>query len=126
MRLLVKSHDLYTYPDAMIVCGKPEFARARTDTIVNPVVIVEVLSPSTRDYDRGQKFEHYRAVPALADYVLIHQDRIFIEYYHRERDGRWILTEISDVDGELALQAVDIRVPLREIYDRVDWFAEHA
>lgn len=125
MRLLVKSHDLYTYPDAMIVCGKPEFARARNDTIVNPLVIVEVLSPSTQDYDRGQKFELYRAIPTLADYVLVHQDRVFIEYYHRERDGRWILTEITGVDAKLALQAVEISIPVRELYDRVDWLIEN-
>lgn len=125
MRLLVKSHDLYTYPDAMIVCGKPEFARACNDTIVNPTVIVEVLSPSAQDYDRGQKFELYRAIPTLADYVLVHQDRVFVEYYHRQRDGRWILTEVTGVDAELALQAVEVSIPLREIYHRVDWFTEN-
>ena len=126
MRLLVKAHNLYTYPDAMIVCGKLEFARSRNDTIVNPSVIVEVLSPSTQDYDRGQKFELYRAIPTLADYVLVHQDRIYVEYYHRQRDGRWLLTEIGDIASELVLQGVEISIPLREIYDRVDWLAEDA
>ena len=78
MKILVKQNGLYTYPDAMLVCGKPEFAADRRDIITNPVLIVEVLSDSTQSYDRGDKFALYRAIPSFAHYLLIHQDRPLI------------------------------------------------
>ena len=123
MRVQVKAHGLFTYPDAMIICGQPEFWNNRNDTVTNPILIVEVLSESTKDYDRGQKFEFYRTIPTLRDYVLIHQDRVHIEYYHKLEDGRWLLTEIGDPEALLILETVDLTLPVRSIYERVDWLA---
>jgi Uma2 family endonuclease len=123
MRLLVTENGLYTYPDAMIVCGGPEFPPDRNDTVTNPSVIVEVLSPSTQDYDRGQKFESYRSIPTLRDYILIHQDRVYIEHYQRLEAGRWLLTELNDVDSTLVLDSLGVSLSLHRNYQRVDWSA---
>jgi len=124
MRLQVKANGLYTYPDVMVVCGKPEFATGRNDTITNPILIVEVLSPSTKNYDRGQKFMLYRAIETLLDYVLVDQDRPHVEYFHRLDDGRWILTEFDTMDASLQLEALQLEIPLSRIYQKVDWQTE--
>ena len=123
MRLLVAASGLYTYPDGLVVCGGPHFAPGRDDTITNPVLICEVLSPSTQDYDRGRKFEMVRTIPTLRDYVLPHQDRAFIEYYHKHEDGRWILSELASVDATLVLHSIGLDLALRDIYAGVDWLA---
>ena len=123
MRLLVKANGLYTYPDAMVVCGRPELAPGRTDTLTNPVVIVEVLSKATADYDRGGKFELYRALPTLRDYVMIHQDRVYIEYQHKQADGRWVLTELTQADEILTIASIQLDILVRMIYERMDWLA---
>ncbi len=123
MRLLVKASGLYTYPDAMVVCGKPELVQGRTDTVTNPIVIVEVLSKSTKDYDRGEKFEFYRAIPTLQDYIVIHQDRVYIEYHHKQSDGAWLLTEITDLDASFTVESIQLALSVRLIYERVDWLA---
>lgn len=123
MRLVVNANGLYTYPDAMVICGSPEFAQGRNDTVTNPTVIVEVLSPSTQDYDRGGKFELYRTIPTLRDYVVVHQDRIYIEYQHKQVDGRWVLTEITDIEASLTIESIQLDIAVRLIYERVDWLA---
>ncbi len=124
MRLQVKANGLYTYPDAMVVCGKPEFAAGRNDTITNPILIVEVLSPSTKNYDRGQKFMLYRDIETLVDYVLVDQDRPHVEYFHRLDDGRWLLTEFNTTDATLQLEALQLELPITRIYQKVDWQTE--
>jgi Uma2 family endonuclease len=123
MRLMVKAHNLYTYPDTMVICGSIEFAKDRNDTVTNPTLIVEVLSPSTQDYDRGQKFEFYRALASLKDYLIIHQDQIYIEYYHKLADRQWVLTEFSDIEATLTIQSLNFEIPIRRLYERVDWLS---
>jgi Uma2 family endonuclease len=121
MRVRVEAHQLYTYPDAAVVCGKARFAPRRSDTITNPTLIIEVLSPSTQDYDRGQKFEFYRSLPSLRDYLLIHQDSAHVEYFHKEAENRWVLTELKGVDASLTLRSIELTLPLAQIYERVEW-----
>ena len=121
MRVLVKKNGLYTYPDVMVVCGRLEFVEGREDTMTNPVVIVEVLSKSTQDYDRGGKFQLYRAIDSLRDYVLIDQARVHIEYFHKLEDGRWLLTEFNEIEAMLKLESVDVEIPLSRVYQRVEW-----
>jgi Uma2 family endonuclease len=123
MRLMVEAHDLYTYPDAMLVCGKPKFLPGRTDTVLNPLLLVEVLSKSTQNYDRGQKFEFYRSITTFAEYLLVDQDRIYLEHYHRLALGSWQLTEYREIDAAVKLQTVDLTIPVRQLYEQVDWFA---
>jgi Uma2 family endonuclease len=121
MRLLVEKNGLYTYPDVMVICGQLEFVEGRTDTLTNPIAIVEVLSQSTEGYDRGAKFELYRALETLQDYVLIDQAKVHVEYFHKMKDGRWVLTEFNELEAILRLEAVAVEIPLSRIYQRVEW-----
>src|SRR5271157_364012 len=91
MRVRVSKTGLYTYPDLVALCGKPELLDARQDTLLNPNLIVEVLSPSTEAYDRGQKFAHYRAIESLSEYLLVSSDRVQVDLFTRQPDGRWLL-----------------------------------
>lgn len=120
-RLYIKKNGLYTYPDVMAVCGRIEFDSRDKDSITNPVLIVEVLSPSTANYDRGGKFELYRDIPTFAEYVLIHQDKIHIEHHLRDDRGRWLLTEYKESQAELPFESVGLSIPLARVYERVDW-----
>lgn len=121
LRLRVSATGLYTYPDVMVVCGPPEFADDRRDTVVNPVVIIEVLSDSTKNYDRGEKFRHYRGLKTLTEYVLVDQDSIHIEHFVRQSDGRWVMTEIDSPDAFLQLSSIECTVPLADVYDKVEF-----
>ncbi len=121
MRLLVKQSGLYTYPDVMVVCGQPEFVAGRADTLRNPVLIVEVLSKSTENYDRGKKFEFYRAIPTLQHYLLIDQNRVYLEYFQKLEDGRWVLAEFHDPEETLIIEALDFEIAISRIYHKVDW-----
>jgi len=123
MKVLVEAHRLYTYPDAMLVCGKPQFQSGRTDTIVNPLLLVEVLSRSTESYDRGKKFDFYRSIPTFEHYILIEQDQIHVEYYQRLADGRWILIVLKDRYDALRMPVIQFEIPLHNLYVKVDWLA---
>ena len=120
MRVLVEAHGLYTYPNVIVVCGGVTLVENRNDTVTNPRVIVEVLSPSIQDYDRGEKFGFYRAIPTLQEYVLIHQNKPHIEH-HDKQDRGWLLTDLESLEDTLTLQAIDVEIPLHRIYARVDW-----
>ncbi len=124
MRVKISATRMYTYPDIVAVCEELRFEDGRRDTLVNPTVIVEVLSPSSEAYDRGEKFAHYRRLDSLMDYVLVAQDKVRVEHYTRQGDG-WLLTEINDLDGVLRLGSIDCSVRLRDIYDKVE-FEENA
>jgi Uma2 family endonuclease len=118
MRVRVNRTGLYTYPDVVVACGEILFEDDQVDTLLNPVVVIEVLSPSTEAYDRGEKFAHYRRLDSLREYVLVAQDRVRVERYVRQGE-QWILSELSALDDVLALAAIDCQVGLREIYERV-------
>jgi len=121
LRILVTATGLYTYPDASVVCGALMFDDERRDTVLNPTVLVEVLSASTEAYDRGKKFNHYRRIESLREYVLVSQDEPKIEHYLCCDDGSWKLTEAAGLEGTLHLPSLGIDVPLREVYDRADF-----
>lgn len=118
-RVAVPDSDLYTYPDVTVVCGEPEYDAGDPDTLVNPTLIAEVLSPSTEAWDRGGKFAHYRRLPSLREYLLVSQDRPRVERYLREGE-EWLRTEFSPLDAVLTLISVPAQVPLAEIYARVN------
>lgn len=122
MKILVKQNGLYSYPDAMLVCGKPEFMTERKDIITNPLLIVEVLSDSTQSYDRGDKFALYRGIPTFAHYLLIHQDRPLIEYHQKTEHG-WLLTESAGIETTLRLDALALQLPFVDLYAGVDWLS---
>jgi Uma2 family endonuclease len=111
--------DLFTYPDVVVVCSEPEFIDGQFDTLLNPTMIVEVLSTSTEAYDRGIKSSRYRSISSLSEYVLAAQDGIHIEHFLRQSADRWLLEEFSDLGQMLELPSIGCRLPLAEIYDRV-------
>ena len=119
MRVKVSRTGMYAYPDVVALCEPPELEDAFEDTLLNPAVIVEVLSESTERYDRGEKFAHYRKIDSLREYILVAQDRIRIEQYVR-RGEHWVLSEISDPEGSLRIETLGCEVALRDIYDRVE------
>lgn len=121
MRVKVSPTGLYTYPDVVGLCGEPEFEDAQVDTLLNPTFAIEVLSPSTESYDRGEKFAHYRRVASLQEYVLVAQERMQVERYARTEPGAdsWTFTALSEPGERLELSALGCAVPLREIYERV-------
>ncbi len=119
MRVKVSATGLYTYPDVAALCGEPQFEDEQMDTLLNPSVIIEILSPSTEAYDRGDKFAHYRRLPSLMEYVLIAQDKVRVEHYIRQ-DKSWVLTELDRLDDRLGLVSIQCEIPLRDIYTKVD------
>jgi Uma2 family endonuclease len=120
MRVRVSATGVYTYPDVVVVCGERHFDDTRKDTLLNPTLIVEVLSESTEAYDRGDKFAHYLRLESLQEYVMIAQDKARVERYLRQ-EGDWRFTVIDDLDGTLSLASVGCELPLREICDLVDF-----
>lgn len=117
MKVKVSATGLYTYPDILIVCGKPEFPDAEsTDVLLNPAVIVEVLSPATEKYDRGAKFRQYQQLASLKEYVLVAQDEAVCERFVRQPDNSWLLTTVTGIEGRLALASVEATIPLTDIY----------
>ena len=120
MRVKVSPTGLYTYPDLVVVCGKEQFEDTQLDTLLNPTLIIEVLSDSTEAYDRGRKFEHYRHLDSLIEYVLIAQHRPHVESYRRQPDHQWLLTECHGLEGTLRLQSIDCDLALAEVYDKVE------
>ena len=116
MRVQVGEGRRYTYPDVSAVCGEPRFMDGTLDTLTNPVLIVEVLSPSTEAYDRGEKFLHYRGIESLEEYVLVAQDRVLVERFVRAGEF-WTLSTLSDPDAALEFTSVGCEIPLREIYE---------
>ena len=122
MRVKVAATGMYTYPDIVTVCGEPQFEDAQVDTLLNPTVIVEVLSQSTEAYDRGEKFAHYRRLDSLREYVLVSQDKVRIERYERDTD-QWVLSEVSDPHDTLHLSAIGCSIELAAIYEKVDFTA---
>ena len=115
LRVKVSATGLYTYPDLVIVCGEPQFEDQVQDTLLNPRVIVEVLSDSTEKYDRGTKFGHYRQLASLQEYVLVAQDRALVERFVRQADDTWVLTAFSDLTGTFDFGSVAAAIPLAEI-----------
>jgi Uma2 family endonuclease len=111
--------DLFTYPDVVVVCGEPKFADSELDTLLNPTLIFEVLSPSTEAYNRGIKSERYRAIPSLSEYVLVAQNRAHVEHYVRQASARWLLEELSEIERTLELPSTGCRLPLAEVYEKV-------
>ena len=119
MRLKVSETGLFTYPDVMVVCGEREFVDARSDTLQNPDLIVEVLSDSTESYDRGKKFEHYRRLSSLEEYILISCHRRKIEKYYRTQYRKWIYSETESESETILLESVPCELRLWEVYHKV-------
>jgi len=116
LRVAIPQADTYAYPDIVAVCGDPDLDEEHFDMLYNPVSIIEVLSSSTGDYDRGEKFARYRRLDTLQDYVLVSQDAVYVEHFARQSGDGWLLREIRDLDAALELNALQATVALRDMY----------
>jgi Uma2 family endonuclease len=120
MRVRVSATGLYTYPDVVVVCGDPQFLDERRDTLLNPSLLIEVLSPSTEAYDRGRKSEHYRSIESLREYLLVASDHVHAELFTRQPDGRWLFASANRLEDSLDLQSLGYRLALADLYASID------
>jgi Uma2 family endonuclease len=121
LRLWIPEVNHGVYPDVMVIAGSPVLNGDRTDEILNPTLIAEVLSPSTSSYDRGDKFAAYRTIPSLCEYLLIEQSTSLVEHYWKTDDHRWHLEEIRDLEASVTLQHLPATLPLAKLYRRVNF-----
>lgn len=119
LRVKVSPVGLYTYPDVVALCGEPQFDDAHRDTLLNPTIVIEVLSPSTEAYDRGDKSAHYRQLASLEEYLLVSQEKVHVEHYMRRPDQHWLLSEAAGMKDAIELPSVQCVLALSEIYDKV-------
>jgi len=121
MRVHIPKTGLFTYPDVLVVCGKPQFLPDENlDTLTNPILIIEILSPSTEGYDRGAKFDNYRSLESLREYLLVSQDAKKVIRYTKQTDGSWILMDFIGDKTEIELVSIECRLTMDDIYDKVD------
>ena len=118
MRVRAIPRDTYFYPDVVVVCGEPEFEDDVFDTLLNPILIVEVLSPSTEAYDRGEKFTRYKHIASLQEYLLVSQDKVSVEH-HRRHGTQWVLSHYRAIEDVLRLPSIGCELPLHDIYARI-------
>lgn len=124
MRVFVPATGLYTYPDIVVVCGEPQFQDKEFDTLLNPTLIIEVLSPSTESYDRGKKFAHYRSIETLAQYLLVSQDEPRIDNYLKQESGLWLFSDSRTLNERVELPSIDCVLDIREVYDKINFQTE--
>ncbi|MEB3273722.1 MAG: Uma2 family endonuclease [Prochlorothrix sp.] len=123
LRLSIPTHNRYTYPDILVIQGSPQFLDNRTDTILNPTLILEVLSKSTQDYDRGDKFLFYRSIPSLQEYILVDQYKIHLEQFSKLDDRNWNYCPYGPDESVLSLTTLGLELPIAEIYEDVTFEA---
>ena len=121
MRVKVTATGLYTYPDVVVVCGEPKFEDTFVDTLLNPTLLVEVLSQSTERYDRIAKSSYYRTLDSLSEHLLVAQDEVRLEQYVKQTDGRWVLFEYSALENVVELSSISCSLALRDVYDKVSF-----
>ncbi len=119
LKIHIEANSLFTYPDLSIVCGKIETLENHKDIVTNPSVIVEVLSPSTQDYDRGGKFKLYRDIPSLKEYILISSTEMLVEKYDRQDDGSWILYEYKNENVNFLITTIEMEIDVKTVYHSV-------
>lgn len=120
VRLWIPERRIFTYPDVMVVQGDPTYFENRKDTILNPMLIIEVLSPSTQSYDKEGKFAAYRTMPTFEEYVLVSQSQIYGERFVKTGDKTWLFQEYSQEDQQIVLESVEIALDFKDIYHKVD------
>lgn len=122
MKVRAETRGMFAYPDLTVVCGEPQFHDEKRDVLLNPKVIIEVLSPSTHRYDQTKQFFRYRKeLPSLTDYILIYQDAPFIEHHEKQPDGRWVHNAFDGIDDTMRIPSIGCGISLREVYDRVEF-----
>jgi Uma2 family endonuclease len=117
LRIHIPENTLYTYPDISIICGEIVFAKTDADTAILPTLLIEILSPSTKDYDRGGKFRLYRDIPTLKEYIVIDSESISVEAHRINPQGNWELKDYNSIDDILIISIINVSLPLKEIYE---------
>lgn len=125
VKLWIQRYRIYTYPDVMVISGKPIYEGNGTTQVTNPSIIVEVLSNSTQNYDRTNKFRFYRSIPELQEYIMIDQYEYLVEQFTKNANGQWVLTEYESVDAVLSLQSIDFQISFSDIYEGVNLEIEY-
>ena len=118
LRVKVEDTGLYTYPDVLVACPPIEWDREHMDMLANPVVLVEVLSPTTELYDRNEKWARYQQLSSLQHYLLVAQNRVQVDHFSRDAQG-WRVETVTDIDGEVRLEAIEVALRLRDVFERV-------
>jgi Uma2 family endonuclease len=124
LRLYSAKYKIFTYPDVLVACGQHRLLEGRRDTLTDATVIIEVLSPSTKNYDRSEKFRFYRSLPSFSEYLLLAQDEIRAEHHVRQPDGSWLFREFTGPADEIGLKSIGCHLQLRSLYARVEFEAE--
>ena len=119
-KIHIPNKDIAVYPDALVISEKPEYWNNRKDLITNPILVVEVLSKSTRGYDRGEKFMHYRTLPSFKEYVLIEQDEKKVEIWFKAKENTWEITTVTDIEAECFFNSIGVSVSMSDIYENID------
>jgi len=120
LRVFIPATGLYTYPDAVVFCSQPKFQDSELDTLLNPILLVEVLSPTTEAYDRGRKFEHYQSIESFQQYLLIASDRMHVDLFTRRTGGGWLLQSADKPEESIELTSIGCRLLLADLYEKVD------
>jgi Uma2 family endonuclease len=120
-RLWIPDRQIYTYPDVMVMAEPLQFQEGRRDTLMNPILIAEVLSEGTRGYDCGEKFTAYRAIPCFQEYLLIEQDQFLVMHYTKQTERQWLLQEYNQPDEVIKLKLIDLEIKMEDLYDKVDF-----
>ncbi|MBD2680514.1 MULTISPECIES: Uma2 family endonuclease [Nostoc] len=120
VKLWIQRYRIYTYPDIMVIQGEPLYEGTSTTTVTNPIMIVEVLSKSTENHDRTNKFRFYRSIPTLQEYIIINQYEYLVEQFNKNVEGQWVLTEYESVDALLTLKSIDFQISFSEIYEGIN------
>ncbi|MEH2425628.1 MAG: Uma2 family endonuclease [Nostoc sp.] len=124
VKLWIHRYRIYTYPDVMVIQGEPIYEGTGTTTVTNPIMIVEVLSKSTENHDRTNKFRFYRSIATLKEYIMINQYEYFVEQFNKNAEGQWVLTEYESVDAVLSLKSIGFQIPFSDIYQEVNFEIE--
>ena len=119
LRIHIPTSESFTYPDVTIICGKPEMVDEKQDTIKNPTVIIEVMSPTTEQYDRGTKFFYYMQIPTLKEYLLINSTTMFAQSIRKQADASWKFDDLKDIGDQLPITSISHKISLKEIYENV-------
>ena len=121
MRVRIPSANIYTYPDVVVVCGEPKLEDEHLDTLLNPTLLVEVLSKSTASYDRNLKFEYYRTLESLEEYLLVSQEQPRVARHAKQTDGKWLLTDFASRDDAVEVASVGCTLRLGDVYEKIEF-----
>lgn len=121
VRLWIARYQVYTYPDVMVMQNTPVYEGDNKTTVINPLLIVEVLSKPTKNYDQGDKFDFYRSIPDLQEYIMIDQYKYFVKQFTKNSQNQWVLTDHESIDNIMQLSSINLSVPLQNIYEEVDF-----